>query len=320
MRGVNVKRFSELKAYEKTLILVVAVLALLFFVGGPGYHSARSFKAIWNLGHLLFFALMPLLIYSHSSIQKYRTPIQIVILLAVTMALGALVEILQNGINRSLDLEDIFRDIIGVLIAIFFFLPTRKAFSVAVLMAMKIVVIVLVVIQLIPIAINLTDEHNARKSFPVLADFQTVFQRGRFEGGAERNVEIVADQPGNRAMRVLLQTTKYSGVGLRYFSGTWDSYRSFQFRVFNPSTDRLNLTCRIHDKKHEQLEVQQYDDRFNRSYQISQGWNTITIDLEDIRLAPKNRDMDLNQISGVGIFSVQLEKPWTIFIDDLRLL
>jgi len=32
--------------------------AAFFFYGGPGYHSARSFQAAWNLGHILYFALV----------------------------------------------------------------------------------------------------------------------------------------------------------------------------------------------------------------------------------------------------------------------
>ena len=35
-----------------------------------------------------------------------------------------------------------------------------------------------------------------------------------------------------------------------------------------------------------------------------QGWHTVTIPLEQVELAPENRQMDMQRIQGVGIFAV----------------
>ena len=38
------------------------LIAPLFFVGGPGWSDGPLFKSAWNLGHILFFALLTLAI------------------------------------------------------------------------------------------------------------------------------------------------------------------------------------------------------------------------------------------------------------------
>ena len=50
-------------AVSKQLILILFLIGLfaLFFVGGPGYYAPPYVKAVWNLGHILFFALAPVL-------------------------------------------------------------------------------------------------------------------------------------------------------------------------------------------------------------------------------------------------------------------
>jgi len=50
----------KLAQNAKKIVLGLPLLIGLpfFFYGGPGYHSARSFQAAWNLGHILYFALV----------------------------------------------------------------------------------------------------------------------------------------------------------------------------------------------------------------------------------------------------------------------
>lgn len=57
----------------------------------------------------------------------------------------------------------------------------------------------------------------------------------------------------------------------------------------------------------------------NRSFSILQGWKTITIPLDQVKTAPEDRQMDMRQIQGVGIFAVRLPRPRTLYIDDIKL-
>ena len=310
-------RTSKRPYFFPVLTMVMALMTILFFIGGPDYHSPRSLKSFWNLGHILYFAFLPLLLFSFSPWKRFKPALQLSVIFGTTLGLGALVEFFQYGFNRTPDMGDIFRNMIGACIAIVFLLPIRNSVPKTPMLIFKTITVILVLSQFYPIVIDLTDEHHARRDFPILSDFQTPYQINRWTGDAAITIENIGSQ-GNRAMRADLTTQVYSGVALKYFPADWQQYQWFQFRIFNPSADAINITCRIHDKKHTQ-DVQRYQDRFNKSQFLSQGWNTITINLEEVRRAPEKRQMDLGQVYGVGIFSSRLPHPRKIYIDDVRL-
>jgi VanZ family protein len=306
------------KRYPLYLTIALVLLSILFFIGGPKYQSPRSFKAAWNLGHLLFFALLPLLIFSVPKNRTIKPTVQAAIVITITLTLGIIVELLQYGFDRTPDIGDLSRNMIGAMIAIFFLLPTQKALSKPALITMRSITIIFAIAQLYPITIALIDEHQARQKFPILSDFQTPLQIQRWTEGDNISIAAAPNNPDNLALKIDLTTRLYSGTSLKYFPKNWDGYHFFQFRIFNPSAEQISLTCRIHDKKHARKK-QGYHDRYNKTYKIPQGWNTIIIDLKKVQQAPKTRNMDLKQIYGIGIFATQLPHPRTIYIDDLKL-
>ncbi len=303
------------KSHKLFFFLFLAALSCLFFIGGPGAHSCRSYKAAWNLGHIIYFALLPLLLFSIPwKIQlKQKTKALIVILLA--LLLGICIELIQNGLNRTPDVGDLYRNLLGAAVAIIFFLPNGEFTSKVSLFTSKIIVMILLMLQLLPIGQTLLDEYRARADFPVLSDFQSPLQMSRWAGDALTGV-IETNRPGNKALNVTLTTAQYSGVSLQYFPSNFERYSWLQFDVYNPSTDSLRLTCRIHDKNPNN----EYKDRFNRSYTIGEGWNSIRISLEEVKKAPENRQMQLHEIQSIGIFAIQLPQSRKILIDNVKLL
>ena len=300
------------------LLLILLALFLLFFIGGPDYHSPRSYKSLWNLGHILFFLLFPLLILFYKRISSNYL-IQCIFTLTITIILGAIIELLQNGFQRIPDASDLFRNIIGVFACIFFLLPSRKTISKSILLIMQSGTVVLIGLQIFPVIIAFTDEYIARRQFPELSSFETPFEIQRWSGGADFIIDERIKQTGKASMRVFLNTDKYSGVGLRYFPKNWEGFSYFQFAVFNPSSEGISITCRIHDQKHTEQD-QRYEDRFNRTFSIPQGWNTITVSLKDIRHAPQNRQMDMHEIRNVYFFATGLPYQRIIYLDDVKLL
>lgn len=300
------------------LIIFMALMSILFFIGGPNYHSQRSFKAFWNLGHIIYFAFLPVLLFSLIPGKKLKPIFKISIILGITLTLGTLVEVFQYGFNRTPDMGDLFRNMIGAGIAICFLLPITKSVPKTPMLILRTTLVFLVASQFYPIVIALIDEYHARQEFPILSDFQTPFQIHRWSSDAAITIENDIGNQGNRAMRTDLTTQLYSGVALKHFPGNWQQYQFLQFRIYNPSADTIAITCRIHDKTHTQS-VQHYHDRYNKTNSISQGWDTITISLDEVRRAPDKRQMDLSQIFGVGFFASNLPHPRTIYIDDVRL-
>lgn len=302
------------------LPLVLAVLFFLFFFGGPDYYSSRFFKQFWNLGHILFFAILPLYICMLSKRAKGNLPIQAVIVFGVALFLGAFIELLQGSFQQDVEYGDLIRDLIGGMVGMFFLLPDRQIFPTKVLRWMQIFTICLVIVQIYPAVVALSDEWRARRQFPVLSDFETAFEIERWGGDAGRSISKKDAFHGKRSMMVQLGTGTYSGVSLNYFPGDWTGFRGFEFSVFNPDPEEIRLTCRIHDKRHVAGGEELFGDRFNRTYSLGPGWHTIRIAADDILHAPEGRVMDVRHILGVGIFATRLPRPRVLYIDYVRVL
>jgi hypothetical protein len=223
------------------------------------------------------------------------------------------------GFDRTPDVGDVVRDVIGGLVGIFFLLGSRKALRAKVLTAFQIITIGLVGLQVYPVLAALSDEFLAREQFPVLSSFETPWEIARWQGSASFAIDSGVHLDGKCSLRVQLSTDRYSGVHLKYFPENWKGAKSFRFSVYNPLDQELSLTCRINDKKHE-AGKRRYSDRFNRLYKLPSGWTTIDIDVQDIRCAPKGRRMDMGHIAGLGIFAMDLPQSRVIYIDDVRLV
>jgi len=239
--------------------------------------------------------------------------------LAITMILGAIIELLQNGFQRIPDTIDLFRNNIGVMVCIFFFLPSRKTISKSILLIMQSVTVALVGLQILPVIISFTDENIACMQFPELSGFETPFEIQRWSGGADFVIDERIKKTGKASMRVILNPNKYSGVGLGYFPRNWEGFSYLQFAIFNPSFEDISITCRIHDNKLAE-QGQRSEDRFSRTFSIPKGWNTITISLKDIKNAPKNRQMNMLEIRYIDFFENSLPYQRIIYIDDVKLL
>ncbi len=302
------------------LTATVSICLVLFFVGGPGYSSSRSYSCFWDLGHILFFAILTYLTLVNWP-QGSKTTFwrQGLIVLAATVVLGSLIELAQTASFRSADLTDVARDIIGSLVALVFWAPNRKSISETVLRIFQIISVILVAMTLLPLAVAVIDETTARNQFPVLSDFETPFERGRWIGNVDFSIDHKIHFHGSASLKVMLNTSKYSGVALKYFPGNWQGFEQLQLSIYNPDPEPIQLTCRIHDRRHT-LGVQHYADRFNKRFSISAGWNLVKIPLSQVENAPQKRKMALNQIQGLGIFAVSLAEPKSVFLDYVRLV
>ena len=170
-----------------------------------------------------------------------------------------------------------------------------------------------------PLITAILDEITALTQFPVLADFETRFEIDRWTGDADFSIDHETYYHGKASLKVELNTSLYSGVALTYFPENWQHYNELQLSIFNPDSELIKLTCRIHDRQHTRG-LQLYEDRFNRKFSVSSGWNLIKIQLKEVENAPDKRKITLNQIQGLGIFAISLSKPRTVYVDYVRLV
>jgi hypothetical protein len=298
---------------------MLIVGTVLLFRGGPDYDASRSFKHGWDIGHIIYFALVAWLLSGWRPIARQSPARQWAVILCITLIAGSLIELAQQSVAlRNPDINDVLRDLIGSVLILSFGPASANIRSRQWKIILQCTAVSLLLLQLWPIATSVLDEAIARARFPVLADFETPFEISRWNGGDGLSVEQLSTVHGGRALKVPLSTELYSGAGLLYFEGDWRKFHVLKISVFNPDMQPLWVTIRIHDRMHDRG-IQKYEDRFNRRVLLKSGWNHIEFDLNEVASAPAQRRMDLGQVRGLGIFASSLQAPRVIYVDNVRL-
>ena len=298
--------------------VLIATGSVFLFLGGPDYFSSRTFRQFWDLGHIVYFALLALLLLRWRLVARMSLAGQWAAILVITLLLGVSIELLQVGTVRTPEIGDVLRDLTGSLIVLVFASPKPGLRPASVRNSLRIFVLVILLFQLWPPGRSLIDEAIARHQFPVLSDFETWFEIARWTGNAGLSVQAVPSISRGKLLELSLTTDRYSGVALRHFDGDWTSFSTLKFSLYNPDADSLMITCRIHDLPHVDGN-EEYEDRFNGSYHLMQGWNHIEINLNEVEESPANRHMDMSRIKGFGLFVTSLHAHRMIYLDNVRL-
>lgn len=308
------------KIFRYIIYFVLIVCFFLLFFGGPHYYSTRSFKRIWDLGHIFFFAILSyVLLQRWMWISKKKPIYQFLIIISFLLLIGFTVEVVQQKFSRLMEVGDLWRDLLGILFGLFFFTKKRFLIRPILLYCIRMAILIGILIEFISPAIALLDERIAKKQFPILSNFETPFEYDRWEvDGKIRRTDIQYSE-GYYCLFVSLIPKKYSGLTLKYFPRDWRNYEYFQFSILNPSHNVLRLACRIHDLIHVSL-GEPYHDRFNKKLKLIPGWNTINIPLSEIENAPRDRKMQLSSISNFRIFVADLDSTLYLYIDYVNLV
>jgi len=300
------------------VLFLLIIGAPFFFLGGPGAHGSRSFLALWDLGHVLFFFLTSLLLsklirYRFKGLSLFASQRAVFLLIFV---LGSAVEILQMFFDgRSPDPQDVLRNQLGCLIALAFFACGKRHLRNKFLFQFQTLVIILVLLVLVPLGRAVVDECIALNQFPLLSDFETPFEADRWKEDALVNVSEDVARHGHHSLKVQLTTNLYSGVELIYFPKNWKNYENLYISVFFPDEGQLKLVCRVHDSEHNN----EYIDRFNKNYLLEKGWNDLVIPFTDIENGPEKRLLNMKRIESLMVFVSQQDKEKIIYIDHVYL-
>lgn len=269
---------------------------------------------------MAYFALLNYQLIEWKLLVKLRLPIQWILYLVFTLVLGTAIELMQYGTHRTPDVGDISRDVMGCLLVLAFY-PGMLVFSSRLwIRNLRFSVIVIFFLHLVPFTQSLLDELNARLQFPVLSDFETAFELGRWKGSATREVVNLDPLKSSHQLKIGFNTELYSSASMQYLIQDWSQYKALNFKIFQPLLKPLRITVRVHDEQHESgSNPFQSNDRFNRGLYLKQGWNDITIPLSDIRMAAKTRHIDLSRIRNINIFTTRLAEAREIYLEEIFL-
>ena len=272
------------------------------------------------MGHVLLFALGSY--FASKWIKRIKNLSyfkQVFLVAGLTILIGGAIEIVQPAFNRQCNIDDIIFDIYGSLTFYAFFAYQRFRIKRKWRLTFQFFVILLLINAGIPLVKYVIDEAAAKRNFPVLSDFETVFEKGRWSSPWDLSIDDNSLICRGKSLKARLLPAEYSNVSLDYFPSDWRGFKYLRCSLFNTRPENIKINIRIHDKYHNKNGFK-YKDRYNGIFFLKHGWNEIQIDLDDILYAPLNRKMDLSQIESILFFVSKLKQPLVLYFDDIRLV
>lgn len=302
----------------RSVAVLIFVLGL-FFVPIPA--GSLWLREALDSGHVVVFSLISFVLYYQLSITKpfLNKTIIYFIVFVIAMSFGAIVEMLQGVTQRETSLEDIYRNMIGILAGLCFvtgFDLKNKSYRRAIALCL-LVGSCLIIMGLYPL-IQMSGHYIDRaKAFPVITAFHEQWSSSFI---LFNNAEILKDSTikGSKNSRLYLirfNQGRYPGVSVIEPEPDWSKYDDLRFTIFSRYEKSIELVLRVHDKKHNQ----EHADRFNKKLYLRQGINEIEISLKDIKHGPINRELDLSNVAGIILFSNDVEDELELALGNIYL-
>lgn len=311
---------DSLRKIKNFLIFIFFTIALVALIlpGSVLSDHTRSVYYLWESGHFILFFLGCHLFYAcYPRILHFPFARQSVILLGITFLCVLVIEGLQSNLSgKPFESSDVIADTAGTLL----FLSFRSRRNGNHNFFLHGPAFLLTGFALWPVFSAFCDEMLARYQFPLLADFETPLEKGRFVGRTGSGA-LTSDQAfhGRHSLRLSLLPGPWSGMTLKYFPSDWNGYTQLHFAVYNPGWQQsVSLEVWIRDISHEQGN-KPYNDLYSQIIVLPPGWTEVQIPLAEIEKGPQSRKMDLAHITGLGFFVEQEERPLTLYLDTIRL-
>ncbi len=273
----------------------VVVAAALLFVPLPVSETYAG-RTIENAGHTPLFFVGTLFVLAILRHDFGFGGLRLYALAGFVCAVaGMLSEILQTPFNRDASWEDATADCVGVLLALAvhaMFRP-RAANQRVTRAAALLIVAGCMVAYLAPIVSMVRAYLHRDGQFPVLARFDSPVELYWIVGfGIKREIR-------DGVLEIEFDRAQFPGLSFHEPVPDWSSYTTLAVDVENGETRLLKLGVRVHDIGHGRA----FFDRFNRGFDLAGGERrTFRIPLEEIRHAPRNRLMNMAEISDVTLF------------------
>lgn len=283
---------------------------------------------VQNTGHTISFsvitALVILLLKNSASIFRESRVKLVSISALVCLFLGIAIEVIQVAINSDGNKLDVLRDAGGIVIVLALYVAytcvqgkdsgASRQFAAG----MLVIAIGVLAICLAPLAKISLDLFSQRNAFPVVFDLSARWSGSFVKFNSARvisnsNIEMV----GGEAVMIQLEPGRstYPGLSVSEPYPDWSLYRAFILPIYSRNKAPIDIVLRIHDEHHNN----DYSDRFNRDITVSNGANYFRIPIEEIEKSPVGRNLDMQKINNIAIFSDQPKETVSFYLGRITL-
>jgi len=151
----------------------------------------------------------------------------------------------------------------------------------------------------------------------ILSDFEADRDLDRFDWKCHTLFSLSTENVthGNTSLKLDLYPSDYPGLSFKLDMNNWSAYRVLSVDIYNPENEEVSITVRIDDKK----DCPDFDDRYNKSFNIKSGSNGLRIPLDSLITSDGNRTLDLKKIYGFLIFMSHPQKKRVLYVDYVHL-
>lgn len=152
----------------------------------------------------------------------------------------------------------------------------------------------------------------------ILFDFETDRELDQFHWKC-RTLFSLSDAHathGSKSLKLELYPSEYPGLAPMIKNTDWSHYGALRFDVYNPQSREVSLSVRIDDRE----DYPDYADRYNSSFVISPGANTVTISFDSFMTSGTKRPLNRKKIYRLLMFLTQPVEKTTLYLDYMRLV
>jgi hypothetical protein len=289
---------------------VVAIVGLLLIA--PIDYPGRLLGVVFDYGHVPAFAVLVFVVSRLLSGQNTSIKVAGTVAIAAT-AFGVGGEFVQQYVGRSAEPGDAFANAVGA--AIGFFVATWNKWTQNQRRVWMPLLVLAVIGAVWAPTLILIDINRQRTDFPMLGSFESKLELSRWHtrNSSKRRSQSYSSD-GEWCLEWKLRPAKYPQIHTRWPFGDWSRFASLEVDIWNED-EPIEVVVKIEDTDHNGS----HDDRYQQSFRLLTGKTTISIQTNDIQSAIADRKMDLQRIARLSIFTIDLQKRRTLYIDRLQL-
>ena len=307
------------KARSVHALLVIALLAVLVVFFSVIPQHGFVYPHLVNSGHAFVFGLGAYLLMM--VFAKPQATKQVLLCALFAFALGVLVEIVQPFLGRQRSLVDAYYDLIGAIAATLWFTSFSDSLEKFTRTLFRLSAALIIISSLAYPAFRLYIQNAVDNRSPTVADFEAFWWSKIMWANNQADLTRVRapkawDNNSFVGQISFPARARYPGISFAYITPDWSQYDRLVFDIYSEQAQDLMIILRVHDSVHQN----QYNDRYNRRLLVRPGLNAYEISLRDVRLSPKNREMNLKEIDDLMLFMAKPTDDVTLYLDNIHLI
>lgn len=299
-------------------LAAVGAILLLFLLPAPEFVSAGVWNALGNASHVPLMAAIALLLFLRWGPAPDGRPARYGATALASTAVVFAIEIVQPLFGRSASAIDLVLGTLGVVTALSGVYAWRDGGAGPRLLHALFTVTLFVSIGH-PVWMEWKAANWRATSFPSLGDFENEIELRLWRDRSPlrkwpTTLNLSSEHVASGQRSLAVHTGGGAWPGVIYVAGDadWSAFDRLAWEMYNPG-EPFRFSVRVSDEIDHSFRAS-----FHRTLPADTGWNRFSVPLEQIRLGPRSRELDLTRVRNLYIYA-EGHRSRLFFLDRVRL-